>query len=277
MRDPSDAIAGDRAHANFVGTRVEALTFQELTRRVEDWLGPGRGASRHVACLNAYCVTLALHDEGLRRVYARADAAAPDGMPFVRWIRARLGVPCDRLYGPDVCLHLAAEAERRGWSVFLYGGAPEVTEGMARELVRRFPGLRLAGWHSPPFRPATPEEDAALVAELGRLRPDLLFVGLGTPKQDLWIDVHRESVPGTVMVSLGAAFDFLGGRVRQAPRFVQRSGFEWLWRLLSRDFLRLLRRYTVMNAVFLWHFALQTSGLRSYPLLPPDAGPPPRG
>lgn len=262
------------AHANFLGTRVDALTLGDLTRRVAGWLAQERGPARHVACLNAYCVTLALRDQALRRVYARADVAGADGMPFVRWIRRTLNVPCDRLYGPDILLHLMAEAERRGWSVYLYGGAPEVGARLAAELASRFPALRLVGRQSPPFRPATPEEDAALVAELAALRPDLLLVGLGTPKQDFWIDAHRESVPGTVMLSLGAAFDFFGGRVRQAPRFVQRSGFEWLWRLLSRDFFRLFRRYTLLNAVFLWHFALQRSGLRRYPLLPAgsDAG-----
>ncbi|MGE0453375.1 MAG: WecB/TagA/CpsF family glycosyltransferase [Vicinamibacteria bacterium] len=261
------------AHANFLGTRVDALTLDDLTRRVAGWLVSERGPSRHVACLNAYCVTLALYDESLRCVYARADVAGPDGMPFARWIRRTLRVPCDRLYGPDVMLHLMREAELRGWSVYLYGGAPDVSAKLAGELARRFPGLRLAGRQSPPFRPATPEEDAALVAELAALRPDLLLVGLGTPKQDFWIDAHRESVRGTVMFSLGAAFDFFGGRVRQAPRFVQRSGFEWLWRLFSRDFFRLFRRYTLLNAVFLWNFALQQSGLRAFPLPPAPAEP----
>lgn len=266
------------AHANFLGTRVDALTLAELTRRVEAWLADKRGPSRHVACLNAYCVTLALRDEALRRVYARADVAGPDGMPFVRWIRRTLRVSCDRLYGPDVMLHLAREAERRGWSVYLYGGAPEVNAKLAGELARRFPGLRLAGRQAPPFRPPAPEEDAALVAELAALQPDLLLVGLGTPKQDFWIDAHRESVRGAVMISLGAAFDFFGGRVKQAPRFVQSSGFEWLWRLLSRDFFRLFHRYTLLNAVFLWNFALQQSGLRSFPLLPaPTDAAPARG
>lgn len=241
----------------FLRTRLEALDFAALGRRVEAWLADPAAPARNVACLNTYCVTLAHDDPELQAVYDRADLAGPDGMPFVFWMRWRLGAPCERFYGPDVALHLAREAEARGWRFYLYGGAADVTPRVAAELQRRCPRLEVAGWHSPPFRPATPEEDAALVHELERLRPHVILVGLGTPKQDFWIDAHKPRLRGCVLVNVGAAFDFFAGRVRQAPRFVQRSGFEWLWRLLSRDFFRLLHRYTVTNARFLWLFARQ--------------------
>jgi N-acetylglucosaminyldiphosphoundecaprenol N-acetyl-beta-D-mannosaminyltransferase len=246
----------------FLRTRIEAVDFAELTRRVAGWLSDPEAPARHVACLNAYCVTLAHDDDALQAVYDRADLAVADGMPFVFWMRWRLGVPCERLYGPDIVLHLAREAEARGWHLYLYGGAPEVTPRVAAELVRRFPGLIVAGWNTPPFRPPTPEEDAALVAELERLRPQVILVGLGTPKQDFWIGSHRDRLRGCVLVNVGAAFDFLAGRVRQAPRLVQRSGFEWLWRLFSRDFFRLLGRYTRAHARFLWLFARSGFGAR---------------
>ncbi len=247
----------------FLRTRLEALDFPELTRRVEGWLADPAGPARHVACLNTYCVTLAADDPALQAVYDRADVAGPDGMPFVFWMRWRLpGVPCERLYGPDVILHLAAEGVPRGWRFYLYGGAPGIAPAMAEALERRFPGLQVAGWHTPPFRPPTPAEDAAVMAEIGRLRPHVILVGLGTPKQDFWIADHRHRLRGCVLVNVGAAFDFFAGRVRQAPRFVQRSGFEWLWRLLSRDFFRLLHRYTVVNLRFLWRFARDGFGSR---------------
>lgn len=246
----------------FLRTRLEALDFAELTRRVEGWLADPDGPARHVACLNTYCVTLAHDEPALQAVYDRADVAGPDGMPFVFWMRWRLNAPCERLYGPDVIRHLAAEGVVRGWRFYLYGGAEDIAPKMAAALQRLFPGLPVVGWHTPPFRRPTPEEDAAVMAEFGRLRPQVVLVGLGTPKQDFWIAEHRDRLRGCVLVNVGAAFDFFAGRVRQAPRFVQRSGFEWLWRLLSRDFFRLLRRYTVTNLRFLWLFARQLAERR---------------
>lgn len=258
----------------FLRTRIDALTFDDLVAAVARFVAEPEAPARHVACLNAYCVTLARDDAALHAIYERADLAGPDGMPFVYWMRRALGVPCERFYGPDVVLRLAAEAETRGWRFYLYGGAPEVTPKMAEHLRTRFPRLQLAGWHSPPFRPPTADEERAFFAEMDRLRPHVLLVGLGTPKQDFWIGAHRDRLRGCVLINVGAAFDFFGGRVRQAPRFVQRSGFEWLWRLLSRDFFRLFRRYTLVNASFLWSFALQLGGLQSFSPLPPQ---PPTG
>lgn len=253
--------------ANFIGVRVDALTYTDLLQRVEEWLRDKSGPSRHVAPINAYCAALTLDDERLRRIYARADVAGADGMPFVRWIRFVLRQPCDRFYAPDIVYELARRAERAGWSFYLYGGSPETCEGTRRHLLQRFPALRIVGAQAPPFRPPTEEEDRATCEELGALRPDIICVGLGTPKQDYWIDAHRERVRGAVLVGCGATFDFFGGRIHMAPRLVQRSGFEWLWRLLSRDFFRLLHRYTVMHGRFLWNFALQLLRVRVRPLL----------
>jgi N-acetylglucosaminyldiphosphoundecaprenol N-acetyl-beta-D-mannosaminyltransferase len=168
-----------------------------------------------------------------------------------------LHAPCDRFYGPDVICELAAHAAQTGYTFYLYGGTPETAQGMKAHLERRYPHLRVVGWYAPPFRPLTPDEDRAVCDEINALRPDILLVGLGTPKQDFWIADHRAKIRGSVMIAVGAAFDFFGGRIQMAPRFVQRSGFEWLYRLASKDFGRLWRRYTIHNAHFMWHFARQ--------------------
>ncbi len=257
--------------ANFIGVRVDAATFDEMLERVESWRHDKAARARHIAPINAFCATLTLADERLRRIYGDADIAGPDGMPFVAWIRAFVRPQCDRFYAPDIVHETARHGEQAGWTFYLYGGSAETCEGMRRHLLDRFPRLRIVGTHAPPFRPLTEEEDAAICAELAALRPDIVCVGLGTPKQDYWIAEHRDRVLGTVFVGCGATFDFFGGRIQMAPRFVQRSGFEWLWRLLSRDFFRLWHRYTVMNVVFLWHFALQVTGLRVRAPLPRPA------
>jgi N-acetylglucosaminyldiphosphoundecaprenol N-acetyl-beta-D-mannosaminyltransferase len=133
---------------------------------------------------------------------------------------------------------------------------------MKEYLEERFPHIRIIGYQSPPFRPLTADEDAAVCDELNRLKPDIICVGLGTPKQDYWIEDHLYKIKGSVIIASGATFDFFGGRIKMAPEFIRKSGFEWLYRLMSKDFMRLWRRYIVMNGVFLWNFLLQVLRIR---------------
>ncbi len=246
-----------RRFFDFCGVGIEALTFEEMERRIDRWIGDKSGRSHHIACLNAYCVALALHDQRLRAIYNRADLAGPDGMPFVRWIRRVVRSPCDRFAAPDIALHLARRSIDKGYTFYLYGGAPEVLERMRRYLGAAYPHLRIVGAHSPPFRTLTAEEDRAACDEINRLQPDIILVGLGTPKQDYWIDEHLERLRGSVLVASGATFDFFGGRIRMAPEWIRESGFEWLYRLFGKDFRRLWKRYTYYNLLFLYRFSMQ--------------------
>jgi N-acetylglucosaminyldiphosphoundecaprenol N-acetyl-beta-D-mannosaminyltransferase len=247
---------------NFLGVAIDAITYPDMLKLVDGWLSRKDGLSHHIACINAYCITLTLRDHRLRDIYSCADIAGPDGMPFVKWIRYFYEHPCDRVYAPDVILRLAQHAQGKGYSFFLYGGSDEVARRTMLFIQRRFPHLNILGYYSPPFRPLTEEEDRAVVTRINRLRPDIICVALGTPKQDYWIDEHVRSIRGSVMISSGATFDFFGGRIRMAPSFIRRSGFEWLYRLFSKDLSRLWKRYTVLNMVFMWHFLLQLLGVR---------------
>jgi len=247
---------------NFVGVGVQALTYGDMLERIDKWRENKEARSRHIACINAYCLAKAIEDKQLRDIYNTADIAGPDGMPFVYWIRWIGGLRCDRFYAPDVLFQIVRRAREREYSFYFYGGAPQVLEKMIIYLKHKYPYINIVGFHSPPFRELTPDEDQRICEEINSKRPDILCVGLGTPKQDYWIDSHIYKIRGSVMISSGATFDFLGGRIRMAPRFVQRSGFEWLFRLLSPDFRRLLGRYTIMHGIFLYNFALQLLGLR---------------
>lgn len=247
---------------NFIGIGVHTLTYEDMFNRIDLWLTDKKDRSHHIACLNAYGLSLTLNDAHLASIYSKADIAGPDGMPFVYWIRTIAGEACDRFYAPDIVLQIAQRAKTRDYSFYLYGGAPEVVQQMKQYLQDHFPYLRIVGIHSPPFRDLSESEDQAICDEINALQPDILCVGLGTPKQDYWIDSHIYKIRGSVMVSCGATFDFFGGRVRMAPRFIQRSGFEWLYRLLGPDFTRLFKRYTFMHAKFLWHFGFQLLGLK---------------
>jgi N-acetylglucosaminyldiphosphoundecaprenol N-acetyl-beta-D-mannosaminyltransferase len=248
--------------ANFLGIGLDAITYPGLFEAVNFWIADKRSRSHHIACINAYCVALSLTNPRLARIYNGADLAGPDGIPFVKWIQRTLKVRCDRIAAPDTILELARHSEAAGYTFYLFGGQPDVVGNMKSFLERRFPFIRIVGHFSPPFRELTTEEDEAICAEINRLQPDIVCVGLGTPKQDYWIDEHIYKIRGSVLIASGATFDFFGGRVAMAPEIIRRSGFEWLYRLFSKDFLRLWRRYTIYHGVFVWNFILQVLSIR---------------
>lgn len=247
---------------NFSGVEIEAITFNELLERVDGWVIKNNERSHHIACINAYCVSLALDDEYLQTIYNNADLVGPDGMPFVWWLRIFSRHSCDRLTAPNILLKLAEHSKVKQYTFYLYGGAPDVVVNMKNYLEHKFPYIRIVGYFSPPFRQLTEEEDKNIIDEINRLKPDIIAVGLGTPKQDYWIKEHLDKIRGSVLIASGATFDYFGGRIKMAPQFIQNSGFEWLYRLLSKDIKRLLRRYTLLHLKFLWNFFLHISKIK---------------
>jgi N-acetylglucosaminyldiphosphoundecaprenol N-acetyl-beta-D-mannosaminyltransferase len=169
-------------------------------------------------------------------------------MPLV-WCCRRVGLPTERVYGPDLMLAVLEQGVQAGWRSYFYGGLPGVADQLAARMSERFPGLVVAGTHSPPFGPLSPEEDDEIVARINAAEPDLVWVGLSTPKQERWMAAHVGRLQAPVLLGVGAAFDFHAGRVRQAPSWVQRSGMEWAYRL-SREPRRLWRRYLRNNPAF---------------------------
>jgi len=247
---------------NFAGVLIHALTYEAMFVQIDRWIQDKGTRSHHIACINAYCVALALDSLYLASIYNSADIAGPDGMPFVYWIRWVQRRSCERFYAPEIVSRLIARSEHSGYTFYFYGGAPDVLEKMIEGLRGRHPYLRVVGSHSPPFRRLTEEEDRQICERINQVSPDIVCVGLGTPKQDYWIDEHLNKIPGSVMISCGATFDFFGGRVRMAPKAIQQMGLEWLFRFFGQDRTRLFRRYTVMHARFLWNFGLQVFGRR---------------
>jgi N-acetylglucosaminyldiphosphoundecaprenol N-acetyl-beta-D-mannosaminyltransferase len=248
--------------AQFLDLWLDAMTFDEMIQKIDSWLATDPDRSFHIATVNANCSTLAIKNERLRNIYNGADIMGVDGTPFLYWVRHVLHMPCDHLCAAEIIIKLAEHAKETNYSFYLYGGAPDVVVKMKENLQERFPHMRIVGTLSPPFRPLTPEEDEKIVQDINALNPDIILVGLGTPKQDYWIEEHINRIRGAVMLASGATFDFFGGRIKMAPAFVRKSGFEWLYRLISKDFFRLFKRYTVLNAIFLYQFVLQLMGLR---------------
>jgi N-acetylglucosaminyldiphosphoundecaprenol N-acetyl-beta-D-mannosaminyltransferase len=217
---------------------------------------------RYVCVTSAHGLVLARSDDRFRAILNGAVLVTPDGMPVV-WALRSFGVSGqNRVYGPDLMLELLKQAEAVGHRVFLYGGRPDTLHALASRLEGRYPELKIVGSYSPPFRPMTADEDAALIAMIRRLQPHLIFVGLSTPKQEYWMASHARAFPGAVLIGVGAAFDFHAGRVSQAPRWMQQLGLEWAFRLASEP-RRLWRRYILITPRFLPLWGLQKLGLLS--------------
>jgi N-acetylglucosaminyldiphosphoundecaprenol N-acetyl-beta-D-mannosaminyltransferase len=229
-----------------LGAPIDALDWNEALSRIADW--SAKHESRYVCICNAHSVVSAKHDAAFGRVVADADMATPDGAP-VAWMIRKLGFKSQqRINGPDLMWKYCALAAQRNESIYLYGGTAETLSILQPRLLKEFPGLRIAGSDSPPFRTLTAEEDAAAIARINASGAGTVWVSLGCPKQERWMAEHRGRVQA-VMIGVGAAFDFHAGTVSRAPEWMRNNGLEWLHRLASEP-RRLWKRYLVTNTLF---------------------------
>ncbi len=248
---------------NVLGTGVHALTLDDACARVLACREqPPQG---YICCATAYNLNAARRDHALRDAYNRALLTTPDGMPLVwlgRWHRHR---QTTRVYGPDLLLAVCDAGRSVGLKHFFYGGNPGVAEQLRAKLSARFPCLTVVGTFTPPFRPLNHAEFTQLQSEIARTKPDVIWIGLSTPKQEQFMAESWAKLDASVLIGVGAAFDFHSGNMPQAPRWMQRSGLEWLFRF-AHEPRRLWRRYLVHNPLFLLRTLAQLSGLRRYPL-----------
>jgi N-acetylglucosaminyldiphosphoundecaprenol N-acetyl-beta-D-mannosaminyltransferase len=246
---------------NMLGIGVMPFSIPQAIERLEAWRAAGR--RDYVCCVSVHGLVTARRDPAVRRALNGAGLATEDGMPLVWWSR-RAGFPeATRVCGPDLLDAMCACAASRGHRHYFYGGSPHVLEQLVSRLIRRFPGLTVAGCRSPPFRPLSEAEDAADIAAINEARPDYVWIGLGMPKQEKWMAAHVGKIRAAALIGVGAAFDFHAGTKPRAPRWMQRSGFEWLFRLISEP-RRLARRYLVDNAIFIGCTLQQLIGWKSY-------------
>jgi len=235
-----------------LGVSVDAVKMPDVIHRIESWILK-KASSRYIAVANVHSIIEAQHDGAFRQTLDSAAMVVPDGMPLV-WFGRRRGFDMPRrVCGPDLFEAFCRETCTKGYTHFLYGGADGVPEALAEVLKRRFPGVRIVGAFSPPFRPMTPEEDQQTVEMINRSVADVLWVGLGCPKQERWMYEHRHRITVPVVVGVGAAFDFLSERLPRAPRLMGDHGLEWLYRLW-KDPRRLWRRYLGTNSSFVYYW-----------------------
>ena len=229
-----------------LGTEINSASFDATLTRVLNAPSAGEHLAIHFA--TAHTLVEAQQNPAMREALTRG-LVEPDGMPLV-WIGRAGGYPVERVCGPDFMPALIERgiAERR--SHFFYGGAPGVPEALADRLSRRYPGLKVAGTLSPPFRALSHDEELEIIDQINAAQPDYVWVGLGTPKQDLWMAANRPRLHASALLAVGAAFDLFSGRRRRAPRWMQRTGTEWIYRLAMEP-RRLGSRYTLVNARFM--------------------------
>lgn len=231
---------------------IDATSWQNTIDTLSQWARTGQ--SRYVCICNVHVVVTAKQHPEFQRVVNGADMATPDGMPLA-WVLRRSGFEHqERINGPDLMWTLCNHAERERLSIFLYGSTPHTLEKLVCRLKTAFPQLMIAGIFSPPFRYLSVEEDRETTDLINSSGARIVFVGLGCPKQELWMAAHRGKVRG-VMIGVGAAFDYHAGTVKRAPIWMRQVGLEWLCRLMS-DPKRLWKRYLITHSLFLLYLGL---------------------
>ncbi len=250
------------SRVNILGVGVSAINMSQALQTIDRWI---ETRSRNYVCVTGVHGVMESHrDPEIRRIHNQAGMVTPDGMPLV-WLSRLMGSRnVNRVYGPDLMLLLCEHSVSRGYRHYLYGGNEGVPEELANRLQIRFPGLQIVGNYSPPFRPLTSREDRKVVDMINHAEPDIVWVGLSTPKQERWMAEHSGRLSAPVLIGVGAAFDFHTGRIRQAPKWMQKNGLEWLFRTMMEP-RRLWRRYMSNNPGFIALVLLQLLGLRRFP------------
>ena len=249
--------------ANVLGVGVHAINISTAVRIIETAIDEhGKG---YVCVTGVHGIMEAQKDPSLVQLFSNALLVVPDGMPTV-WIGHLQGFgDMDRVFGPELMLMIAARSELTRYSHFLYGGGPGVAERTRDVLLGRFPSIRILGTYTPPFRPLTSTEKVELLSTVNRLSPDIIWVGLSTPKQERFMEEYLSHLNTRVMVGVGAAFDFVIGRIKDSPDWVKRSGLQWAHRF-AQEPRRLWKRYLISNPQFIFQMGLQIAGLRNYEL-----------
>ena len=248
---------------NVLGVGISVINLPSALAAIADSVRARRKG--YICVTGVHGVMEAQADTTFRKILNAAFLCTPDGMPMV-WAGKLSGHSgMSRVYGPDLMLEVCAWSEKNACRHFFFGGTPGVAETLRDKLAARFPGLQVVGYYTPPFRAINAEEQEHLQKTVRAARPDILWVGLSTPKQEKFMAEFLPRLEVTLMIGVGAAFDFLSGRVKQAPRWMQRSGLEWCYRL-GQEPRRLARRYFRNNPLFAAKIAAQRCGLKKYPM-----------
>ena len=235
---------------SFAGIKINNLNMQEAINKIEALIKEGRPS--YIVTPNAAHIVLLQKDAEFRKVYENAALVLADGMPLI-WVSKFLGVPLkEKISGSDLVPKLCEVSAKKGFKVFLLGGRPNAALKSAKNLKKKYSGLQIAGIYSPPFGfEKDKTENDTIIKMIVRSKPDILFIGLGAPKQEKWIYAHYKELNIPVSIGVGGTFDFVAGIVKRAPKWMQEVGLEWFFRFLQEP-KRLWKRYLIGNTIFTW-------------------------
>lgn len=250
----SSATACDHGYADILGVRVSAINLVAAAGVANRWIATGKPG--YVCVTGVHGVMEAQKSTELRNILNHAVMNTPDGMPmsWVGWLQGFDEM--DRVFGPDFMSAICQLSLKQNYRHFLYGGQPGVAQKLKELLERKFSGLQIVGTYTPPFRALNAEEENELLARVHASRPHILWVGLSTPKQELFMAHYVDRLQVPLLVGVGAAFDYHTGRIRDCSPWIKRAGLQWLHRLLQ-DPWRLWRRYFRNNLTFAWKITFQ--------------------
>ncbi len=256
-----DASAETLKRCDVLGVGISAVNIPLAVKTIDRWIA--RRSKNYVCITGVHGVMESQRDPALKHIHNAAGMVTPDGMPMVWMNKLRGNSHVTRVYGPDLMLAVCEESVKKGHKHFFYGGAEGVADLLKQRMEEKFPGIQVVGTYCPPFRPLTAEEDQKLIEQINASGADIVWVGLSTPKQERWMSGHIGKLDAPVMVGVGAAFDFHAGLKKQAPKFIQHSGFEWLFRMITEP-KRLWKRYMINNPLFIANLFLSATGLKDF-------------
>lgn len=249
--------------ANVLGVGVSAINMNVALGLLETWLD--NDARGYICVTGVHGVMEAQRDPSFCKILNRSLLTTPDGIPTV-WIGRLQGFSgMGQVCGPDLMAYVCRLSCRKGYSHYLYGGGPGTADQLKQMLTARFPGLKVVGTYTPPFRPLNPKEEQDLLWRVASVKPDILWIGLSTPRQERFMAEYLHKVEAKIMVGVGAAFDFHSGKMKDAPKWMKAAGLAWAYRLSQEPF-RLAMRYARNNPAFLWKISLQLAGFSKHPL-----------
>lgn len=238
-----------------LGTRVDAVQFPDIYKYIENCIAKNI-RHNYITVANVDTIMQSRHNPKMREAVNASNLSIPDGFPLLIMQRLHGNPLKKRAYGPDLMKGFLEITQDKEYSHFFYGATQETLSKLIKNLKASFPKIRIAGAYSPPFRPLTNNEDIEIIKMINKAAPDVLWVGIGCPKQELWMYNFKEQLNVPVMAGVGAAFDFLAGTKKQAPRWIRDNGFEWLFRLIIEP-KRLWRRYLVECPLFIYYVLLE--------------------
>lgn len=232
---------------DIMGVNISVTNMEKTVNKIKDNLNDWSG--KYICVSNVHTTVTASEDEDYKSIQNKAVIALPDGGPLSKFSREQGYSGAARVTGPDLMQRLLKESVKYGWKHYFYGSTQETLDKLKKVIDERYPGTNVVGMMSPPFRSLTASEDAAIIKEINEAEPDFIWVGLGAPKQEIWMAAHEDKVKG-LMIGVGAAFDYECGNIKRAPQWMQKRNLEWLFRLMQ-DPHRLLSRYLKTNTKYL--------------------------